>query len=156
MVLLTPGAAALLPKSREAKNSFNNYPEVSEDLLTALNWCSGWLCAPNLDTLMAPALSSPGPALLLPQNLHWDRGQEEEVVGDKEDIQQPAIRNTQDLSPLPTARLSLPQNHEPVETQPSAWPQATLSHTLAQENRSCGQMCQRVSLSHWHHHCSNH
>lgn len=112
-MLLTPGATALLPKSREAKSSFNNYPEVSEDLLMALNWCSGWLCAPNLDTLMAPALSSPGPALLLPQNLHWGRGQEEEVVGDKEDIQQPAIRNTQDLSPLPTARLSLPQNHEP-------------------------------------------
>lgn len=34
-------------------------------------------------------------------------------MGHKKDIQQPVIRNTQDLSPLRTARLSLPQSHEP-------------------------------------------
>ena len=105
-MLLTPGAAALLPKGGEAKSSFNNYPEISEDLLTALNWCSGWLCAATFEMVMAPVVSSPGPVLLLPQNLHWGLGQEEQgllfqAVGHKEDIQQPAIRNTQDLSPLP-------------------------------------------------------
>lgn len=118
-VLLTPGAAALLPKGREAKSSFKNYPEISEDLLASLNWCcSGWLCAITLAMLTAAVLSSPGAVLLLPQNLHWGPGQEEQsllfqAVGHKKDIQQPVIRNTQDLSPLPTARLSLPQSHEP-------------------------------------------
>lgn len=79
---------------------------------------AGWVHLPFCVDGTSPAFSSPRPRTASPTKFTLGQGTGGQglvfqAVGHKEDIQQPAMRNTPDLSTLPTARLSLPQNHEP-------------------------------------------